>query len=303
MLFLVVWCASPQIDSDGERLRAEILAGGCAVLPAEIDHAGVIEELQHAYQWNRLLADSRLVAIDHSYFSTAHVLDMVDGWTPVIACIAHEFAIPPDLLAGVLALELDLDYHLADAVADGLIRTPFGAGLSSIEMGAGYAGVHFGHLRPALQTMGERFSAAPFYRDYYHLIMTRSQADLTLLSTRYSVIDIANAAAMARYYALLRLGDRPMDSLTVEDMAFVWSAYRGGVVGTPADPRADSRWSLDCLQRADNPRLFGDTIIALPYFAYYRSLYQAVRFCVRVRPGCSSRTEVSDRTVLAGYPP
>ncbi len=275
MVFLVVWCSSPQRDPDAERLLAALPVAGCATGLASVDHAGVIEELTLAYEWNRLLADSRLAAVDHRYFSPVQILDMVDSWTPLIVCIAGEFDIPPELLAGLLALEIDLDYHLTDAVADGLIRTPPGSGLASIEMGAGYAGVHFGHLRPALAEMGKDFSPSRFYQQYYNLIMRRSQADLTLLSTRCLALDIANAAVMARYYAALRLANRPPSEMTVNDMAFVWSAYRGGVVGTPADPRKDSRWSLDYLQKADNPHVFGDTIIALPYFSYYHEVFKS----------------------------
>ncbi len=278
LILLVVMGSAPLTDPVGERLNRLIPAGGCAAMPANIDHGGVIEELHHAYEWNKLLADSRLAAIDHTYFSTEAVLDRVDSWTPLIACVAREFDIPPELLAGILACELDLDYHAADAVVDGLIRTPWGASLANIEMGAGYAGIHVGHLRPALATFGGHFSSSPFYRLYYHTIMTRSNADLTLLSTRYTLVDIADAAVMARYYVGLRLGTRPMSSLTIDDMAFIWSAYRGGVLGTPADPRPDSRWSLDYLQKADNPHVFGDTIIALPYFSYYRQVYRSLGF-------------------------
>jgi hypothetical protein len=273
----IVCCLSPVSDPDGERLQAMIPAGGCASAHSTVDHAGVLEEVRHAYEWNRLLAGSGLAAVDHSYFSPDEVLSKVDSWTPLIVCMAHEFEIPPELLAGILALECDLDYHLADAVIDGLIRTPPGSVFANVEMGAGYAGVHFGHLRPALTTLGEDFSASPFYRAYYRVIMTRRQSDLTLLATRYTIIDLADAAVMARYYARLRLGSRPLADLTIDDMAFVWSAYRGGVLGTPADPRPDSRWSVEYLQKADNPHVFGDTLIALPYLSYFHAFYRTVR--------------------------
>ena len=278
-LIIAVFLLPTASDPDAERLRAELPAAGCATLAAPVDHGRVLEELRHAYEWNRLLAGSPLRAIDHDYFSSEEVLARVDGWLPLIACLAREFDEPPELLAGIVALELDLDYHLTDAVIDSLLRSPWGSFFGRVEVGAGYAGVHFGHLRPALATLGEQFSTSPFYRDYYRLIMTRSNADLTLLATRNTFIDLADAAMMARYYARLRLGQRPWASMTIDDMAFIWSAYRGGVVGSAADPRADSRWSLDYLQKADNPHVFGDTIIALPYFSYYRAVYGCAHAC------------------------
>ncbi len=271
-LIIAVYLVPAASDPDAERLRTELPAAGCARPAAPADHGRVLEELRHAYQWNRLLAGSPLMAIDHDYFGGEEVLARVDGWLPLIACIAREFDEPPALLAGIVALELDLDYHLTDAVIDSLLRSPWGWLFGRVEIGAGYAGVHFGHLRPALATLGQQFSTSPFYQGYYRLIMTRTNADLTLLATRYPFIDLADAAMMARYYARLRLGQRPWASMTIDDMAFIWSAYRGGVVGMAADPRPDSRWSLDYLQKADNPHVFGDTIIALPYFSYYQAV-------------------------------
>ncbi len=275
LVMMLALSVTPAHDPDAERLTAELSGDACGEAIIPVDHGRVLEELDHAYAWNRLLAGSSLAAIDHDYFSAEEVLRRVDGWSPLIACIAREFDIPPELLAGTLALEMDLDYHLADAIADDLIRSPWGRTFSQIEMGAGYAGVHFRHLRPALTTFGSALSQSPFYWDYYRLIMNRSDSDLTLLATRYAVIDLADAAVMARYYVLLRLGPRPLSTLTVDDMAFVWSAYRGGVVGSVADPGRKSRWSLDYLQEADNPNVFGDTLIAVPYFSYYQARFHA----------------------------
>jgi hypothetical protein len=239
----------------------------------------VIEEVRHAHEWNRLLLNSPLATLERGgYFSVEAVLSTVDGWSPLIACISREFSIPPELLAGLLATELDLDYHFTDAAVDTTIRMRTLAGhvLCTIAIGGGYGGVHTSHLKPALVTLGQDFSISAFYQTYYGLIMSRDFPAVTWLTTNYLAVDLANAAVMAGYYARLRLGSRPMTALTLTDMAFVWSAYRGGVVGTPADPDSGSRWSLDALQKADNPYVFGDTIIALPYFSYYRVVYRSM---------------------------
>jgi hypothetical protein len=263
-------------DAEVARLLAALPT--CNMSSIVVDHQGAIEEIRHAYAWNDLLRqrDSRLAAIDHQYFTPEQIMEMIDNWTPQIICIAGEFDIPPELLAGIMALEIDLDYHFTDAIFDNLVVSPLGRTFRYVEVGAGYAGVHFGHVKPALAVIGEDFSPAPFYRAYYRLTLTRSAGELTDLATRYQVIDIADAAVMARYYAQLRMGKQSLKSMTLQDMAFVWAAYRGGVVATPADPSEKSRWLLRNFKQANNVRVLGDTILAMPYFAHYREVYSGI---------------------------
>lgn len=277
MFVLLFFVSLPTVRDPGlARLHAALPEQPCAAVRS-VDSAGLIESLNQAYTWNGLL-DQRVAAVKHHYFSSAAVLAKIESWISTITCMAREFTIPPELLAGILATELDLDYHLADAVVDNVIRaSPFGELLGYVEMGAGYAGVHFDHVRRALATFTDQLSNSPFFDDYCQIIIARSNAALTVLATRDSLFDITDAAVMARYYARLRLGNRPMSSLTVTDMAFIWSAYRGGVKDSPADlpVKREYRWSVDYLQRADNPQIFGDTLIALPYFNYYKSVFRS----------------------------
>src|SRR5258708_31904921 len=98
-------------DPDVERLYAALPSQGCARIVSPIDHVGTLETVRQTYRWNDLL-DRRYQAINHDYFQPEQVLAVDDSWTPQIACVAHEFDIPPELLSGIMALELDLDYHL-----------------------------------------------------------------------------------------------------------------------------------------------------------------------------------------------
>src|SRR5258708_9796 len=257
-----------------ERLDAAIPASGCAIIVTPLDHAGTLEALQHAHEFNTLL-DRHVAAVNYDYFTREYVLSTVERWMPQITCVAHEFDIPPELLAGIMALELDLDYNTADAVMDGLVVSPVGDVFGKLEFGAAYAGIHFKHLRPALVNLGDHFSTSPFYQTYYQFTLDHNNVDLTEYATRYRLLDLANAAVMARTYALLRMGKRPLSAMTTTDMASTWSAYRGGVINTPADLKDDHRWSVDYLQKADNPQIFGDTLIAVPYFTYFRALYHS----------------------------
>src|SRR5258708_15369036 len=107
------------------------------------------------------------------------------------------------------------------------------------------------------------------------MALDRSDDDLSVVATRYRLIDLTNAAVLARYYGVLRMGSRSLSEMTITDMAFVWSAYRGGVTGTAADLSGPHRWSLDLLQKADNPQVFGDTVIAIPYFSYFHQVFKS----------------------------
>jgi hypothetical protein len=273
LLFIVAWLPINGSPPDVDRLYRSISINGCGSEITTIDHARTLEELEHAYDWNRLL-DPRVAAINYDYLSSAEVLRMVDGWTPQIACIAHTFDIPPELLAGIMSLELDLDYHPTDAVFDTLVNSPLSDIVGNVEVGAAYAGVHFKHLRPALQSLGTAFSPTQFYQTYYRMTLDSTNDDLTVLATRYRLIDLTNAAVLARYYALLRMWPRPLSEMAITDMAFVWSAYRGGVTGTVADFSGPHRWSPALLQKADNPQVFGDTLIAVPYFSYFHQVFK-----------------------------
>jgi len=146
-------------DPDVARLYNSIPALGCARVVSPVDRAGTLEALKHAYAWNDLL-DKRFAAVNYNYFSAEQVLTMVSDWSPQIVCIAAEFDIPPELLAGIMASELDLDYHVVDAVFDDLVMSPFGDTFSHVEVGAAYAGVHFAHLKPALAALGDAYCVA-----------------------------------------------------------------------------------------------------------------------------------------------
>src|SRR5258708_25717663 len=109
-LVLVVSFPAAGGDPEIERLYSGLPAAGCAEIIRPIDHAGVLEALDHAYAFNKML-DRHVAAVNHDYFTTPQVLAMVVGWTPQITCVAQQFDIPPGLLAGSLALSLDLEYH------------------------------------------------------------------------------------------------------------------------------------------------------------------------------------------------
>jgi hypothetical protein len=281
LVLLLLTCSIPatSIDPELARLINALQRAECSVSPDPVARDGTLADLRRAAALNGLLPDGRLVAIDHDWYTPDQVLNRVDGWLPLIACVAREANIPPALLAGTLAAEIDLDYHLADAVFDSIVRSPFGEIAAHVEIGVGYAGIHWSGLRRALPRLGPRLLTSRFLKVYRHLIRSRSDAGLTRLATRYIVLDIANAAVMVRAYAELRLPGHHLTAttpLTTTDMAMIWTAYRGGVTGTPMDIRSDHRWSLIRFQRESNVAVMGDSLIAQPYYAYYAERFASV---------------------------
>src|SRR5512147_1815563 len=86
LVLMLAVSVTPTRDPDAERLTGELSPDACGAVITPVDHGRVLEELDHAYAWNRLLAGSSLAAIDDDYFSTDDVLRRVDGWSPLIAC-------------------------------------------------------------------------------------------------------------------------------------------------------------------------------------------------------------------------
>jgi hypothetical protein len=267
-VILLLICSIPSAGSDPRlvKLLSLLQRSGCVTLHP-VDLRGTRTDIQHAHALNALLTDSRRRAIDHDYLSNDQVLARIDAELPLIGCIAGDAHIPPELLAGVLALELDLDYHLTDTVGDLLVMSPLGEGFANIDIGAGYSQVHIKRLKAAIQML--KPTDSPFLSAYRDLITSASTVDLTIFATRYRALDIANAALMLRYYTSLRIGNHSQP-LSLDDMAIIWSAYRGGVIGTTVDPDANHRWALVNYQHVTDPNLMGDTIIAQPYLRYFR---------------------------------
>ncbi|MBX3080758.1 MAG: hypothetical protein KF716_03930 [Anaerolineae bacterium] len=275
-VILLLLCSFPPagIDPRVTAVLALLPASNCAQLQP-VDPRGTLTDIQHAHDLNALIADARRRAIDHAYFTDEQVLTRIDADLPLIGCLARAARLPPELLASVLALELDLDYHLTDAVGDQLILSPLGEGFANIDVGAGYAQVHIKRLKTAIIALNPNLPPSPFLRAYADLITDASAVDLTLFATRYRALDVANAALMLRYYTALRMGSQTQ-RLSLDDMAIIWSAYRGGVIGTPVDPDSNHRWALVNYQHVNDPMLMGDTLIAMPYLRYFSLRFNSI---------------------------
>lgn len=291
---VVVYLVSMMPHRGGDMEVAQMMADlNCTGLPTYqliADRGDIREQVQMAHQWNRIMVGEgnqapgiftvysgrgqvRAAAIDHTFRTTDEVLDVVDGLIPLIGCVAREYDLPPALMAGIIAAAQDLDYNEIDAAVDSWLMTGWLDGLTFFDIGAGVANVHYRSLRPAVQSIGETGRVGAFARNHRESALRQDKAGWIRLSSRYPAYDLANLAVMARYYGQLRMGERPLMGMTAVDMAFVWSAYRGGVVNTAVDDRPGYRWDAVMYQHATDLFMLGDTVVALAYFRHYRAVF------------------------------
>jgi len=233
---------------------------------------GLEADLDRARRWNALMINfgSPAASMDRRFLLPDQVVDQVEQLIPLIGCAASAFELPPDLLAGIIAAALDLDYNPIDRFVDGSIALGWGEPLTTFDVSAGYAQVHYDPLSRALMWMGRGRFESPLYQAFFDLIQRRDRAGYIRLASRFPMVGILSGAAMTRYYTDLRMGSRGLDQLTLTDKVTIWSAYRGGVSDQPADPASNHKWGLSHYMSAQNPYLLGDMILAAPYFAYFQ---------------------------------
>lgn len=148
-------------------------------------------------------------------YDTLIAIGTVMAHKDLINRLARRYGIPPALLAGVVASEMEFDLDVPDQILDGLNRN-LGVQLWT---GPGIASVHTRTLRDAVNYIGEHqlpghsnallrvWPEAPFHN---------KGADLP--------VSIEAAAIATSMYNHAHGGSR-----TPEDMAVVWGGYRSGV--------------------------------------------------------------------------
>ncbi|HRE46265.1 MAG TPA: hypothetical protein PLD47_00945 [Aggregatilineales bacterium] len=264
----------------GDLRAGRIMAAKAAVCSSAtltlVPREAVYADLAHAREWNALFARkspySNAVAIDRQFLGTSEALDYVFALADEIICAAKVVEIPSSLLAGVLAAALDFDYNAIDRFVDGAIAFGWGDPFTAFDVSAGYAQVHYLPLRRTLLSMGRAFFSSTIYEDFYDLIIDGDQANYLRSASRSTLVGILSGAVMVRHYTDLRLNGRSMATLTATDMALIWTAYRGGVSETAADPTRNYRWDVRHYRHADNPYLFADALLSRPYFVYFQAV-------------------------------
>lgn len=260
------------VDYEAARIRAAMKQTCPHYEYLNIPRDRLEADLERARRWNDLMISlgSPAASMDRLFLLPDEVIDQVEQLIPLIGCAAAAFDLPPDLLAGIIAAALDLDYNPIDRFVDGSIALGWGEPLTTFDVSAGYAQVHFDPLSRALAWMGRERFDSPLYAAFFDLIQRRDRAGYIRLASRFPMVGILSGAAMTRYYTDLRMGSRGLNQITLTDKVIIWSAYRGGVSDQPADPAPNHKWSLSHYVNAQNPYLLGDMILAAPYFAYFQ---------------------------------
>ena len=234
-------------------------------------------------------------AVNYAFFSSCDAIAWVDQRRNEIRGAAQRHGIPPELLAGVLASELDFDYSFGDWFVDTTLQAQFLVHGESVIVayllarpnpGPGVASIHL-HTWEIVQQ---------YYLDCgYDLGTTLAPGGQTLsqvqwiLSVMTPTGSIESAGAVARYLADYRTGSggQPKKATHYNDMNFVdmaqiFGAYRAGVGGLTCfnDPDRDGLHNCGFLdikdfQRSNN--LGNEARQAYSYFGFFQRYFEYYR--------------------------
>jgi RHS repeat-associated protein len=247
-------------------------------------------------------------AENYAYHSSCYAIDWVNQHRNEIAAVAQRHGVPPELVAGILASEIDFDYDFRDVVGDTAFqgggdwvidnylmrnRNP-GPGVGSIHYETGWlyaqrhyllCGYELGEIFTTQGTpratfiapgMGPRtFTATRLLtaREWVKVVLTDSGA-------------IEGVSIIARFLADYRTGTggKPNKTshytdLTPTDMAQIFGAYRNGVGGLTCfnDPDGDGDHACGFTRVFDFQRkaTLGDQARqAYPYFTYFADFFR-----------------------------
>lgn len=178
----------------------------------------------------------------------------------IVEEIAKKYGLDPALLAGTVAVEMDLDYDWIDKIQDGLGRRNIGAG-----DGPGVANVHNASLETAVNYLKEHNLAGNDFAQNYDWSS----------SNRSSFNGSMEGAAIVLAMYTHAHGGAP----TSDDMAVIWGAYKSGIKGfIPNDP-GEGYASLDHFRNNTANGGIGEFLMgknayyAQPYFEYFKEAF------------------------------
>ncbi|HQN44641.1 MAG TPA: WXG100 family type VII secretion target, partial [Anaerolineaceae bacterium] len=162
-------------------------------------------------------------------FTSQQAIDTVLENRALIEKYAAQYGIPPALLAGVIAAEMDLDYKVTDSIQDWIINLPLiGEDIGKLNIldpagsAPGYANVTERTLRWAIDKYPQDFPGADAASNYDFSSKHRASLEGSVEGA---------AIVLAKYTELHGGVSSP------EDMAVIWGAYKTGIHGSiPEDP-------------------------------------------------------------------
>lgn len=172
----------------------------------------VIVELETLAREEELIA-AGLPVNNTSVYTASEALGTVRKNRATIERLAEEYNVPPELLAGVIASEMDFDHDSRDKIQDAVARR---FGISGGKSGGvGPASVHRTALDHAIEEQEAHVPGFTYNED--------------VLDVKYRASFEGSAESAAIVLSQLVREFNKDDDLSPQDMALIWSGYRNGV--------------------------------------------------------------------------
>ena len=223
----------------------------------------------------RKLQEAHLSPDRTDFYNSQQAIDIVLKNRTLIEQYAAKYGISPALLAGVLAVEIDLDYKLKDRIQDDLIKS-LGIDIGKLDprdpggSAPGYANVTERTLRWAIEQYPSDFPGAEAVKNYDFSSGHRASIPGTIE---------AAAIVLAKYTQLHGGASSP------DDMAVIWGAYKTGIHGLiPGDPNQGGYLSLEDYrlhiargteQQPAEFRMGQNAYYVQPYFQFFFEQFQS----------------------------
>jgi RHS repeat-associated protein len=237
-------------------------------------------------------------ATNTALFDSCDAVNWVTEYETEVVGSSNRHGIPPELVAGILASEIDFDTGIDDLALDNMLRALYYQGIVNDDewsMLALYAclevptfAVGVGQIEyESFQRAQEHYNTSGYSLGAF---FTSSGADSSKYAWTLAVLTsegaIEGASVMARYLADYRTGSNGLPKttthfgdLTTSDMAQIFGAYRAGVGGLTCFQDVDGDGVLDCgfpnAARFQELDILGPQASqALPYFEYFQTHFQ-----------------------------
>jgi len=210
--------------------------------------------------------DTRLYGVNVAVNTVLHPDNMA-----TIKYTAQMYDIPPDLLAAVLAAEIDFDYDRGDKYNDSM-------GIRGIEVGTGpgLANVHKDTLEDAIKYLKNAEDIPD------HILVSLDEYDMSI-QYRASVPGTIEGAAIV-IKALIHYKEGQIE--TAEDKAVIFGAYRAGIKDFIGDSEKYGYISqedfINNLARGtqnvkdEKFRIGGNAYQALPYIEFFDEVFETL---------------------------
>ncbi|MEO1339199.1 MAG: hypothetical protein AAFV29_26385, partial [Myxococcota bacterium] len=235
----------------------------------------------------QVLSENGVNPKDTGFYSTQDVLPTLTAPQNLMLMqqTAVRYGIEPELLAGVVAAEMDFDHDSKDVIQDGLGRSaPWLLDALKGSDGAGIASVHLPTLEQSIkyiQRNSGRFDLS--------VVRAASSYDFSTKNRASFAGSIESAAIVTAALRDWKRANGDVGQLTSEDMASIWAAYRTGVGGFSAQKDGNTipvgqggftNGTDFALNRANGAqalprdmRVGANAYQSMPYFRFFQSVF------------------------------